>query len=576
VNRVIERLIDLHKNDQIELPVLEFVRFLSGIEETNDSILISGAASMYFHLNGHICISKNEIQEFSKELELTEFSLTSLKKGLESSILLGDGSELTPLVYDGNNLYLHRFWKYEGELADWLRNRSEEILPISNETHQFIESLFPDTDNDWQKMAVLLSHLKKLVIITGGPGTGKTFTIQKILESHLQSSAKLKIALSAPTGKAAQRLNESLDSESLLSEIDPAITIHSLLGAKGATGQFNYGTDNKLPYDLIIVDEASMLDLSLWISLIRAVPDAATLVLLGDKNQLASVEAGSILGDICSNASNVFSSSISEIVGLKSVDDEKSKINDSIIELKQSYRFSENSGISMLSEAIINEDSELVLSILKDHKYSGVNIVDPTNESMAHLIQQYVVEPFLKMKEEGFSHEKYRSYQILSALRKGPYGVEYINKSSEKLLKKELGISISKEWYSGRSIIINRNNYSLKLRNGESGYAMLDEFDSPSEVFFEGKEYPIKSSRVSEYEPAYGLTVHKSQGSEFDHIGLVLSNNINAILTKELLYTAVTRARKSVLVISSEVVITSTVQKSIVRSSGLKSKIWLT
>lgn len=576
MNKVVERLYHLQKEDQIDLSVVEFVRFLSRIEKPNDIILTSGAAVMHFHLNGHICISKNDISDFVNEFDLPVFSLNELIKASMSSVIISDGISLTPLVLEGENLYLHRFWKYENELVEWLKNKSHEMLSIPDNAKAHINLLFPAVKNEtnWQKTAVLLSHLKKLLIITGGPGTGKTFTIQKILESHLQYNESIKVALCAPTGKAAQRLNESLNSEFLKTPIEPAKTIHSLLGAKGITGKYDYGSDNKLNFDLIIVDEASMLDLNLWISLIRSVPDYATLILLGDKNQLASVEAGSILGDICSSSSNIFSDQLSETLGLEKSTSIKSTINDSIIELTKSYRFDEKSGINKLSEAIINDDSDLVISIFEDDNFPDVKFVEPSNESMDKLIQFYVIDPFLRMNEKNFSHEGFKRYQILCALRKGPYGVEHINKRSEDTLKKKLKVSLLKEWYPGRSIILSRNDYSLQLRNGENGFAVQNNFNSGFEIQFEGKDYPINSSRIADYESGNSLTVHKSQGSEFDHVALVLPNSENLLLTRELLYTSVTRARKTILVIGNENIIRSAITRRIERRSGIKYKIW--
>lgn len=576
MNNILHKIDQLVKEERLELPVFEFIRFINTQEQCSDTILTTGAALMHYHLNGHICISETDINDFSNELGLPEISNKELHSKVENSLVLGNGKRKTPIVLENGKVYLHRFWAYENELVDWLLNKSNEHNSITEEKRTAINSLFPYSKDgkDWQKLAVTLSHLKKLLVITGGPGTGKTYTIQKMLESHLMDSSKTRIALCAPTGKAAQRLNESIESEIIQTYVNPATTIHSLLGAKGVTGKFKYGINNSLPYDIIIVDEASMLDLNLWISLIRAVPDNALVVLLGDKNQLASVEAGSILGDICSGASNMFSMQLSEALALESSEIIEPSLNDSIIELTENHRFENQSGINKLSEAIIRGNVEEAHSILTNEAHPDVRLVEASNESITQMIQNYVTHPFKAMKDKGFSHDRFKEYQIICALRKGPYGVEYLNRSVELELKKEIGVSASLEWYPGRLIIATKNNYILKLRNGETGYVLPNSNNQSYEISFEGKEEPVNNSRIIEYEPGYCLTAHKSQGSEFDHVVLVLSNNESSILTKELLYTAVTRARKSLLILSAESVFTYSIKRRVVRRSGIDSKIW--
>lgn len=575
MSRLIKQLENLYRQDLIALPVIEFTKYLNKTGEEQEILLVTGAAVMHYHLSGHICTHISDIRSFCERFDLGSHSLKEIKNRANNSGVIGSGETLSPMVLEGDSVYLHRFWKFEQELIIWLQQKSTGSEAVHSETVNAINDLFDDDKNEvnWQKVAVYISHLKKLTVITGGPGTGKTYTIDRIIRSHLNKDPKTRIALSAPTGKAAQRLNDSLQTETLDRMDSPATTIHSLLGAKGSSGDFFYNKENKLPYDIIVIDEASMLDLNLWIHLIRAIPEAAGLILLGDKNQLASVEAGSILGDICSGSDNMFSDHFGELYPGMLQDNSKPRLNDCIVELEKSYRFSEKSGIKKLSEAIINEDSEYTWSILKDQNYPDVQIREPSNLSIEQLMDEYVLWPFSEMQDTGFDHEGYRRYQILCALRKGPYGVGEMNRRSEYLIKQKNKISQQREWYTGRPVIINRNHKQLKLRNGETGFARSKK-GSGFEVFFEGRDYPVSTARLPEYECSFGITVHKSQGSEYENVALLLPKADNSILTKELLYTSVTRARRTLLVIGNRDILSSIVMKRIERRSGIQNKLW--
>lgn len=574
MKRFISHLEELRRKDEISLSELEFVRYLNRLGEGSELVLGAGAAAMHFHLHAHICLSIKDISDYLFEKNISKADNSKLVKALEESEFVGDGSSLTPFVLQDQNLYLHKYWKYEEELADWILRKSELSHQPDSSTNNTIDDFFEEEEGiNWQKIAVKLSHLKDLVIITGGPGTGKTFTVNRIIKSHFLKNDSLKVALAAPTGKAAQRLSETIQTEDLIHQIDPAKTIHSLLGAKGVTGEFRFNEYNKLPFDLIIIDEASMMDMNLWISLIRAVKYNAKLILLGDKNQLASVEAGSILGDICSFSQKSFSNELSFLTGERlSPDSGMPVINDCIIELSRSYRFDGKSGIKRLSESIIEENVDEVLELLNDESFPDVSFQEASNQAIIDLVERFAVVPFRRLKEEGFSNKGYKKHQILCALRKGPYGNQEINNRAESAIKKDNDIPSGRNWYEGKPVIATRNNRSLKLRNGETGYTEFN--GNEYEICFEGKDFGISVTRLNDYETSFGITVHKSQGSEYDHIAIVLPKTLNRVLSKELLYTAVTRARKSVLVLGSATVISSMVQQSVVRRSGLRKKIW--
>lgn len=572
---------ELFESKKISLLELEFGRYLISIDpDLTFSVLVAGMFCVKKQQEGHLCSELKQVFEDQLYASLLDPLLTEsqLKEDLLNSKLIGVGGEVLPLILENENLYIQKFWEYERELSEWLTRKANILKQTRKEVIEYSNSLFDvqDLEVDNQKIAVLLSLYKELVVISGGPGTGKTFTLRKLIQAQFFKNHKVKISLAAPTGKAAQRLNEALQLQSLDYDIEPAKTLHSLLGAKGSSGRFKYHKENKLPFDIIIIDEASMLDINLWIRLIRAVPEGAQLILVGDKNQLASVEAGSIFGDICNGSTNEFSPELSKVISVNNVDQsDLPLINDCIIELEKSYRFDDKSGINKLSKSILSEDSSKAIELFEDSSFNDISLIEANNDSIQKLIKNYVLSRYDHLKESKFSFEGVKTNQIICVLRKGAFGVEYINELAERKLKSKLSISISTEWYEGRAIIFSKNNSLLRIRNGEIGICFKDEKNNSLQLKREGHTNEhLSISRLQNYEPAYALTIHKSQGSEYDHVAIVLSNEPNTILSKQLFYTAVTRARKSILVIGSKAIIKKTISVDTYRKSALKAKVW--
>ena len=586
----------LYEEDVISSVEAEFVRFLlSQNPEENDQVLLAAAACVHAQMNGHVCLDLESSQnQYLFNDERSEILLSDIKQKwgdtLQQSKLVGRGSELKPLVFQENRLYLHRYWKYEQELAEWLKSKASVTSQVSDKAKQAIRLFLKENANgvDWQDVALILSFMRELLVITGGPGTGKTFTVLKIIaaQNHFKDG-KLKVAVAAPTGKASRRLTESIHAgkQDLPKEIrekinipEDALTVHKLLGSDYEGIRFKYNSENKLPYDLVIVDEASMLDVNLWVNLIRAIPEHGKLIVLGDKDQLASVEAGSILGDIC-GGENSFSAEISAAVTELSgaeipVSDSAPGMNDSVVFLTKSYRFGEDSGIKRLAEAINSSDDDLVMELLKGEKYPEIKLHDSSRENLNQVIQKYAVQHFEKFSAKTIEDHLSSSNQkkILCVLRRGDFGVEKINSSAEQKIKLKQPASGHREWYPGRIIMATRNDPVLKIRNGEIG--ICTEAADP-QVIFEGEnKLPISAGRIKDYEPAYAITIHKSQGSEFEDVAIILPETMNKVLSKEILYTSVTRARRSTLVIGNEKIIRKTVLKSIARGSGLRQLIW--
>lgn len=578
MTKLFEVLSGLYHQKEISLYELEFGRFLSQLEpEALEEEILLGMACIKNQMEGHLCLKIDDfVSNTTYSTLLDEKSLKQVSHlNLANAKLVGTPGESKPLILEKDKLYLQKLWKYEDELCKWLIQKTQKNTRLSNDTLAFIDGLFQETDKfDWQKIAVKLSLIKDLVIISGGPGTGKTFIIKKIIEALLFSSSSIpRIALAAPTGKAAQRLNETLELDKNEPWVQQAVTVHKLLGAEFESSNFKYNSANKLAYDVVIIDEASMLDIHLWTGLIRAVLEGTKIILLGDKNQLSSVEAGSIIGDICSESNNSFSEEVFPNLNEKFSTNSSTALNDSIVLLKKTYRVKEESGIKILSDAINNGDALAAIELLKSDQFPEVSLVEPSSQTIEELINDFVLKAGLENHISEIKIENINAFKILCALRKGPFGVEEINKRAERSLKRGLGISINQQWYQGRPIMMIRSNNQLKVKNGEVGVCIQK--DNGFEVLFDrSDELKISASRMQDYELGFANTIHKSQGSEYDHIAILLSNEVNPILSRELFYTAVTRARKSIRVIGNEELITATVKKIISRNSGIRAKIW--
>ena len=579
MERVFKELQGLVEKGEISLLEVEFGKFLMS-RDTDISLecLIAAQSCVYDQLEGNICSPVSEILTHKIYSRFFPNSITAndLLHVLTRSSVVGAPGQVKPLILQNENLYLQKLWNCEQELCTWIVNKSKQkqtILQAKRET--LIAQLNVLEKPDAQQTAVLVSQLKELLILTGGPGTGKTYTVQQIIATFLEDNPDLRIKLAAPTGKAAQRLNESLSPNLEELEMDLATTVHKLLGAKGVSGNFSFNSVQKLPVDVLVIDEASMLDIFLWVQLIRALPEKSVLILLGDKNQLSSVEAGSILGDICYGFTPEFSTLSDDLFQEVEVLETKNPLNNCIVELTKSYRFSESSGIHQLSLALKNEDEAKTNMLLASEAFEDVRFMDISQQTIDMVLTRYAIDPFFSMKELDFEFLESESFQILCALRKGPFGVETINELSEKRIKERLNLSGSSGWYQGRPIIATANNSLLNVRNGEIGRTLVNLESNLYEVYFESNpQFGIPVPRIKDYEPGYAITIHKSQGSEFDHVAILLSNTGNSLLSKELLYTAITRARKSVLIAGDRKILPSIIEKSIYRRSNISNKLW--
>ncbi|HPJ38448.1 MAG TPA: exodeoxyribonuclease V subunit alpha [Spirochaetota bacterium] len=526
---------------------------------------------------------------------------------LEVSGLVTAPGGYAPLVLDGERrLYLYRYHEYQRQVHEEFsvravsKNNDVDITLL----RKSIDCLFPsggEGDTDWQRVAAVAALRSRAVVISGGPGTGKTSTVGKIIvlliEQGIRAGKVPAIALAAPTGKAAARMKEALTRSLESMEIDAAVldavpkeaaTIHRLLGSVPDSPYFRHNAGNPLPWDIVVVDESSMADIALLAKLLTALRDDAGILLLGDKDQLASVEAGAVLGDLC-DTGNVhgYSEGFADyaektagtVIPAERRGDEEPRIADSLVVLEKSYRFGAKSGIGELSRAIQRGRAEEVIRLFGEGNYSDIMLNDPVREEgltdalTGKITEQY--GPYLASESPEEALELFSGFTVLCALRRGPFGVERINEQIERILAARGYIDPNEPWYNRRPVMITRNCYELDLFNGDMGVV----FDTSQgrKVFFPSREGGVRGinpSRLSGYETTYAMTVHKSQGSEYDHVVLVLPDRSSPVLSRELLYTAVTRARSTVEIWGSPDIVREIIAAPTKRKSGLRDLLW--
>ncbi|MDP0588416.1 MAG: exodeoxyribonuclease V subunit alpha [Candidatus Endonucleobacter bathymodioli] len=582
---------------------------------------------------------------------------------------VGDGCTPTPLVIEKKRLYLYRYWQYEKQVAAFLGQNSSinvdhqaaslilnrlfrrDYTSIYQQCHHLesgtdiqkalvkwldiehqnsldwsaiqqcilnaktsadlspLDKLVPDKYClNWQKIAVALASTQSFSIISGGPGTGKTTTVTKLLallvELGIQSGSPPNIKLVAPTGKASARLTESIGGalnklacNQQVKDLIPtnARTIHRLLGVMPYSNGFRHNNSNKLHLDILVVDEASMIDLPMMARLLEAMPNNGRLILLGDRDQLASVEAGSVLGDICTAADGGYSTKQIQIMeqmtgfNLNEYSNSEARpINNSICLLQKSYRFDALSGIGLLANAI-NTGNQKAITRTLSLNFKDIDI-HPTDSYGYHQLLKLCTTEYQRFlaiiktgiigtESETIWHKKilqtFHSFQLLCALREGQFGVNCLNEVIRLALSKANLIDEAGLWYRGRPVLITKNDHDLNLYNGDIGIA-LNNNDSRLRVIFELPDGSIKQflpSRLPEHETVFAMTIHKSQGSEFEHAAIALPNQFNPMITRELVYTGITRAKKKLDLFCSADLLNKAIKTPTQRISGLKERL---
>ncbi|MDY7114893.1 exodeoxyribonuclease V subunit alpha [Halomonas sp. SSL-5] len=606
---------------------------------------------------------------------MAALELDAWRAALAQPELVATGPGSTPLVLAGTGarlrLYLRRYWQHEQDIHTRIADRlgdakSDDEVPNAARLRPILDALFPNRGAaphaiDWQKAACALAGRSRFAVITGGPGTGKTTTVVRLLallqaqalgEGEGQGEQALRIRLAAPTGKAAARLNESIagqvakldlddlaDDPERLREVIPkdVSTLHRLLGSRPDTRRFRHDRHNPLPLDVLVVDEASMVDVGMMAAMLEALPPRARLVLLGDKDQLASVEAGSVLGDLCARAEGGhYTPATAEWLGeatgqplrAEMLDADGQPLDQAIAMLRVSHRFTADSGIGRLAAAInleaepaakrraittalthgfadlshlkLGADDERGLARLAvtgcPERFPGTNTADRPPVGYRHFLsvmaERRPADDADQAAFDDWAREvlaAHGDFQLLCALRRGPWGVEGLNERVRQALEREKLIDSQdgrQRWYPGRPVLVTKNDYGLGLMNGDIGITldMPRPGSSPGDgnrrllrVAFPatdgtGRIKWVLPSRLQAVETVFAMTVHKSQGSEFTHAALVLPDAPNPILTRELVYTGITRARHWLtLVETGRGQLMDAAQRRVMRVSGLGS-----
>ncbi|MBJ7470370.1 MAG: exodeoxyribonuclease V subunit alpha [Solirubrobacteraceae bacterium] len=484
-------------------------------------------------------------------------------------VAVGDEApDRLPLRLVGSALYLDRFWQQERALAVDLRALHAPAVSVDEAVLAGgLDRLFTD---DAQRRAGETALRRRLSVIAGGPGTGKTTTVARIVALLLEQGVSL-VALAAPTGKAAARLEEALheaagsmdvsaETRSALQGLS-ASTLHRLLGWRpGSRSRFRHGRENRLPHDVVIVDETSMVSLSMMAALAEAVRPGARLVLVGDPGQLTSVEAGAVLGDIV----------VSDALA------------DGVVVLEKVHRY--EAGIAELATAISAGDADTVLDLLlaglEDVVWLDVDAAGAHVEELAEVrdVAVAAASGVVSSASAGDASGALRaleSFRLLCAHRRGPHGAQTWMRVLEGWLAEGVaGFDPGAEWYVGRPLLVTENDYGLKLYNGDTG-VVIDVGDDRVQAAFErgGEPVTFSPTRLGAVDTVYAMTIHKSQGSQFGTVAVVLPDADSAMLTRELLYTAVTRARERVVIVGDEAAVRAAATRSTGRSSGLASRL---
>lgn len=552
-----------------------FARFLVA-KGASDVTGVAAALTSYQLRRGKVFLdlTRSPVWDDPTEAPLAEWpGIEAWKATLSGESAVGTPGDSRPLILTkSGKLYLQRYWVYEKMLAAKLEERAAVTDDaLRGEVHSRLDRVFQDAPE--QKQAAINALARPFSLISGGPGTGKTTTVLKILVLLLERDPDLAVQLVAPTGKAATRLQESIRAG--LEKIDcpeairrrleaqQASTVHRLLGSVPGSVFFRHHAKNPLAADLVVLDEASMVDLPLMAKLFDAIPATCRMIMLGDADQLASVEAGSVLSGIVDAAVSGETGEEAPLKGVATL-------------LKRNYRFGNESGIFRICNAVREGDAAKAGEIFREAGRSETRWRElPAAGELKERLRPRVVEAYSKIGDRMDPREALEAFgrfQILTALRQGPFGKENVNRLVEEILREDGLVSSVKRDFPGRPLMVTENDYALRLFNGDVGVLLEDE-DQKVMAFFRNEDGTIRKvspMRLPFAEPAFAMTVHKSQGSEFNEVLVVLPPRDTPVLTRELLYTAISRAKRKVELWCSEEILKTAVSRKLSRGSGLR------
>jgi len=562
--------------------------------QASDGILARTAAWLsWSYTQGHVCLDLAEKceQPWFDGLFMDEAlapSLIDWRTALCGSPCVAAPEHYAPMVLDGNRLYLHRYYHDEGAIAQALLQRMNTPVPCDETVlRATLSRLFPDERFAEQKRAVALAANRLFSVIAGGPGTGKTTSLVALLAALLEQQATLRIAVAAPTGKAAARMMESMQNMQLQLPLaatvrqalpSQAATIHRLLGFDGH--HFAHHAQRPLALDLLVIDEASMVDVSLMAAIIHALPTQARLILLGDRDQLASVDAGSVLGDITGHGHTIdYSPATHDYLNRIMGDGESTAMHlpspnqhiaNSVALLQTSHRFEARSGIAQLADACNRGDTHTASNCF-DHA-DDIQLATGDPDAAAKQAINAYCACYRQHRNPNDLLLALGQFRLLCAVRQGRFGVESLNRQIARTLRAE-GLLYGRH---GMLQMVTRNHPTHNVFNGDLGIIWRDA-DGQERLHMRMPDGSLKAfapAMLPDGEAAWAMTVHKAQGSEFDQVALLLHDDPDhALLTRELLYTAITRARQHFTLYATPEVLTATIERHIQRSSGLAHRL---
>ncbi|GFG52261.1 exodeoxyribonuclease V subunit alpha [Mycolicibacterium agri] len=549
VTGLLQEFTDAEVLESSDVRVAQRLTALSG--DSDERVALAVAVAVRALRNGSVCVDLRSVEQQVGVEGLPWPDVDDWLAAVNASPL---ASTPPALHTDGDLVYLDRYWLEEQQVCDDVRRM---VATAPEQVSPDIDRLFPAGFEE-QRAAAKVALSQGLTVLTGGPGTGKTTTVARLL-ALLAGGTRLRIALAAPTGKAAARLQEAVHAEiAKLDEADQralaelhAMTLHRLLGSRPDTSaRFRHNRGNRLPHDVIVVDETSMVSLTMMARLLEAVRPDARLILVGDPDQLASVEAGAVLADL-----------------VDGLDESK------LVALKTPHRFGES--IGALAAAIREGDPDRTIEVLRA---GGEHIEWIDTDAPQEYLRKLVVPQARRLRDAailGDADEALRTldeHRLLCAHRRGPYGVRFWNHQVERWLAEDTGEPTWSAWYPGRPVLVTANDYGLGLYNGDTGVTVRR--DGVLRTVIAGSErQEFATSRLTDVDTMHAMTIHKSQGSQADEVTVLLPQEDSRLLSRELLYTGVTRAKTRIRVIGPEASVRSAVQKRVVRASGLARRL---
>jgi len=583
----------------LNLPLAPLERALLGSlqrldPQASESVLAAAALACMLLNNGDVCLV---LSRWAGQRPWGEgYTLPPLaqwRSELLASKLVGAPGAFAPLIIDGERLYLARYHAYESQLAAQLLKRAADQPEVDEaQLSASLQRLFAGNaaqTPDWQRLAAAQAVRRRVAVISGGPGTGKTTTVVRLLAALLEQPGceRLAIGLAAPTGKAATRMAEAIRNAKASLPVSDAIkaalpeqasTLHRLLGSRGDRPQVRHTAANPLALDVLVVDEASMVDLAMMAKLLDALPANGRLILLGDKDQLCAVEAGAVFAELCAGRGfdAAAAADLQRITGQNvPVEAPNSQLADAVLLLTHSHRFAADSGIGELARRINTGDARGTLSLLQEGRSDLHWQAEPTPQALLKRIEDGYAN-YLEVAqnaEPSSAFAAFNQFRLLTAQREGEYGVAGLNEALEARYQRRFKLGARERWYAGRAVMVQSNDYALGLFNGDIGICLHGE--QGLRVWFETEDghRSFSTTRLPSHETAFAMTVHKSQGSEFTEVLLVLPEHSSPLLTRSLFYTGITRAKQKVEIWALAPRISEAVTTKAERAAGLAQRL---